>query len=365
MVSLDNFILYDTPHSSCDNSDYIGSPRVRTFTSKFLLGGDRLYERYNGLWVLKSVLVDNTLITDYSFEAVDILEEQILVLSAFDKVVTIQFETLWEYFKLPDVSELNEISRQLTERKIEGYHNPLKDTYYTLLDDGETVLSFEEWEVEMNTLHNKWLFCERSRLTDQGYGKDIIENYLTNRTFKEFLEKFYFNGIKFYSKEVEEDLSFTEVAVPVVQVTAQADYNESLQILIETTGMGENVMLPNNEESLAAYITSIGEMEYNHVEFTHEDVTRHATNVYNYHRSTQTESIRFEDLTDEVMTEEELYRDALQAIADTSGLETDEFLPLSTTSLNDYLDWIRYITDLPEDGVINYGTIIYNHHNGA
>jgi len=151
MVSLDNFILYDTPNRSCDNSDYIGSPRVRTFTSKFLLGDNKLYERYNGLWVLKSVLVDNALITDYSFEAIDILEEQILILSAFNRVITIQFETLWEYFKLPNVAELNEISKQLTDRKIEGYHNPLKATYYIHLDDCKTVLSFEDWEVEMNT----------------------------------------------------------------------------------------------------------------------------------------------------------------------------------------------------------------------
>ncbi len=286
MVSLDNFILYDTPHSSCDNSDYIGSPRVRTFTGKFLLGGDRLYERYNGLWVLKSVLVDNLLITDYSFEAIDILEEQILILSAFDKVVTIQFETLWEYFKLPHVAELNEISKQLTGRKIEGYHNPLKATYYTLLDDGKTVLSFENWEVEMNTLHTKWLFCERSRLTDQGYGEDTIEDYLNNRTFKEFLKKFYAGDIHFYSKEVEE----IDVTTP--------EYTEALNFLRLSTGLGEVELCRNMRSGIGNYLDYI--INFIHT-LSREEVVQYATIMYEYYMGKLEEPLFVPELESEVI----------------------------------------------------------------
>lgn len=371
MVSLDNFILFDTPYSSCDNSGYIGSPRIKTFTSKFLLGDNKLYERYNGLWVLKSVLVDDKLITDYSFEAVNLLEEQILILSAFDKEATIQFETLWEYFKLPSVAELNEISRQLTDRKIEGYHNPLKATYYTLLDDGKTVLSFEDWEVEMNTLHTKWLFCERLRLADQGFSKDTIEDYLSNRTFKEFLKKFYDDDIQFYSKEGEKDSSVTEMVVSdsVMQFTVD-QYNHSIEEMRLSTGLPEELLIRQITLPLSEYIDLM--LRMSHSRLTTNAVIHHATVIHNHHhpisQSRQSESPFmpvFEDLTDYVMTEEEMYQDALQVIADTSGLETNEFLPLSTTSLNDYLDWIREITDLPEDEVVDYGTTVYNYHYGT
>lgn len=276
-VSLDNFILFDTPHSSCDNSDYIGSPRVRTFTSKFLLGANKLYERYNGLWVLKSVLVDDKLVTDYSLEAIDILEEQIIILSAFDKVVAIQFETLWEYFKFPNVAELNEISKQLTDRKLEGYHNPLKETYYTLLDDGKTVLSFEDWEVEMNTLHTKWLFCERLRLTDDGYDNDVIEGYLSNRTFKEFLKKFYDDGIQFYSKEVGEELPITEITI----TQAQVDYTNSIEEIRLSTGLTERHQLNQIALPLSEYIDLM--LRLTHTRLNEERVIHHATVIHNYH----------------------------------------------------------------------------------
>lgn len=198
-VLLDEFILTQTPYSNCGNSDYICSPTIRQFASDYLLGRDRLYQKQNGLYVLKSILVDDILLTDYSFEDIDVLEEQILILSAFDRVVTIQWKTLWEYFKLPSMQELNELSHQLSLRKIEEYNNPLKVVYYRVVDKNETSLSFEDWEIEMNTLHLKWLFCERNKLIDNGYKLDTIESYLSNQTFSEFLYRFENNSIDFLS----------------------------------------------------------------------------------------------------------------------------------------------------------------------
>lgn len=357
-VSLDNFILYDTPHSSCDNGDYIGSPRVRTFTGKFLLGGNSLYERYNGLWVLKSVLVDDKLITDYSFEAVDILEEQILILSAFDKVVTIQFETLWEYFKLPSVAELNEISKQLTDRKIGGYHNPLKATYYTILDDGKTVLSFEDWEVEMNTLHTKWLFCERSRLTDSGYGKDTIEDYLSNRTFKEFLKKFYDDGIQFYSKDVEEDLPFAEVIVPQVQ----SEYDNSIEEMRLSTGLNERHQLNQIALPLSEYIDLM--LRMTHTRLNTNAVIRHATVVHNYHHLVHESVPVVEDLTASVLPSVD-YENARHSLTDFSALTLSDLVPEPTESIEDYLESLEGEVELPYEDILHYGTIIYNHHNGT
>lgn len=368
MVSLDEFIVFNTPNHSCDNKHYIGSDRLKTLTYAFLIGDNKIYQRHKSYWLLKAVLVEDKLLVDYSFEDIDLLEEQILILSAFDKEVTIKWETLWEYFKLPSVAELNDISKQLTDRKIEGYHNPLKATYYTLLDDGKTVLSFEDWEVEMNTLHTKWLFCERLRLADQGYSKDTIEDYLSNRTFKEFLKKFYDDGIQFYSKEVEEDSSVTEMVVSdsVMQFTVD-QYNHSIEEMRLSTGLPEELQILQITLPLSEYIDLM--LRMSHSRLTTNAVIHHATVIHNHHhpisQSRQSESpfmSVFEDLTDDVMTEEEMYQDALQAISDISGLETNEFLPLSTTSLNDYLDWIRAITNFPEDGAVSYGTIVYNYH---
>lgn len=345
MVSLDNFILFDTPYSSCDNSDYIGSPRVRSFTSRILLGDNKLYERYNGLWVLKSVLVDNTLITDYSFEAVDILEEQILILSAFDKVVTIQFETLWEYFKLPSVAELNKISKQLTDRKIEGYHNPLKATYYTLLDDGKTVLSFEDWEVEMNTLHTKWLFCERSRLTDSGYDKDTIEDYLSNRTFKEFLKKFYDDGIQFYSKEVEE----VDVTTP--------EYTEALNFLRLSTGLGEVELCRNMRSGFNNYIDYI--INFIHT-LSREEVVQYATLMYEYHMGKLEEAL----VTATVQSDSE-YTEARDLLLANSVITSSDLNPSPTETLTDYLQSLVGEIEMPYNDILHYGTIVYNYNRGT
>ena len=76
---------------------------------------------------------------------------------------------------------------------------------------------------------------------------------------------------------------------PVVQVQSAAEdlYNDSLQILMEASGMDEHTILPEDSEDLNTYIDSINRLFEEDEDINYEDVTRHATNVYNYHRSTQ------------------------------------------------------------------------------
>lgn len=359
-VSLDEFIVFNTPNHSCDNKHYIGSDRLKTLTYSFLIGNNKIYQRHRSYWLLKAVLVEDKLLVDYSFEDVDLLEEQILILSAFDRVVTIKWETLWEYFNVVDIEELNKISRQLVDRRLDEIANPLKFFYNNAVDDNKTQLDYEGWEVEMNELLTKWKECEQARLlaSTNRYSTSEIDNYISSKDLQWFIREYYNNSIVFYTPPDVQPV--VEEVLTTATVQPNAVYTEARDLLLEHSTMTSSDLNPNSAESLAEYIASLEE----EVELPPSDILHYGTIVYNYNRGTVETPFMpvFEDLTDEVITEEELYQDALQAIADTSGLETDEFLPLSTTSLNDYLDWVRDITDLPEDGVVNYGTIVYNYH---
>ena len=210
-VSLDEFIVFNTPNSSCDNRHYIGSDRLKTLTYAFLIGDNKIYQRHRSYWILKAVLVEDKLLVDYSFEDIDLLEEQILILSAFDRVVTIKWETLWEYFNIANVAELNKISRQLVDRRLDEITNPLKFFYNRAIDDGKTQLDYEGWEVEMNELFTKWKVCEEARLRD-GYTLGEITNYLATKNLHWFIREYYNNSIVFYTpSDVQPDIVVEDV----------------------------------------------------------------------------------------------------------------------------------------------------------
>lgn len=276
MVSLDEFIVFNTPNSSCDNRHYIGSDRLKTLTYAFLIGDNKIYQRHKSYWLLKAVLVEDKLLVDYSFEDIDLLEEQILILSAFDREVTIKWETLWEYFNVADVNELNKISRQLVDRRLDEIANPLKVFYNNAIDDGKTQLDYAEWEVEMNELLVKWKECEEARLLPN-YTVREITNYLATKDLNWFIREYYNNSIVFYTPP--------DVHPQAPNVT-QDLYSDSLQILMESSGMDESSILPEDGEELNTYIGSINRLVEDDEDINYEDVTRHATNVYNYHRIT-------------------------------------------------------------------------------
>lgn len=264
MVSLDNFILFDTPYSSCDNNDYIGSSTVRVFSSYYLLGCNRLYSNQGGYWVLKAVLVDDKLVTDYSFEDIKILDEQILILSAFDRAVTVQWETLWDYFKLPSMAELNEISRKLTDRKIECYNNPLKTIDYKHAVD----------EMRLSTGLSEELQVRNTNLPLAEYVDRMCSMY-HSRLNRESVVR-YATIIHNYHNPVVEEVSSEE-----------SQYQDSLNFFTQSTGLLESGILPEDDEILETYINSLSELDYDDTGITVDDITRHATIVYNYHRSTQ------------------------------------------------------------------------------
>ncbi len=331
------------PSTSGTNNFSILSDRWAELSNCRVGNGKAYY--YSGLvdkWQLKCIVIDDTFYFDFSASPItDVIKQQMWILKHTKNVgYKIEFVCLWEMFKLPTIEQLNEFAKIKQEVVVP---NPVvqsaQSEYDNAVEEMRLSTSLSEHS-QVRNIHfslSEYVELMRSmyhtRLSNEGAVNyaTIIHNYHN----------------------------------PVVQPQVQSSedlYNDSLQVLVEASGMNEATILPEDNELLETYIDSLSELDYNDEGITYEEVVRHATNIYNYHRSTQPEPIRFEDLDEEVITEEELYRDALQAIADTSGLETDEFLPLSTTSLNDYLDWVRDITDLPEDGVVNYGTIVYNYH---
>jgi len=214
MVSLDEFIVFNTPNHSCDNRHYIGSDRLKTLTYAFLIGNNKIYKRHNSYWLLKAVLVEDKLLVDYSFEDIELLEEQILILSVFDREVTIKWETLWEYFNVADINELNEISRQLVDRRLDEIANPLKVFYNNAIDDGKTQLDYVEWEVEMNELFAKWKVCEEARLlaSTNRYNTSEIDNYISSKDLKWFIREYCNDLITFYSSPEVQNVG-QEVAI--------------------------------------------------------------------------------------------------------------------------------------------------------
>lgn len=294
---------------------------------------------YSGLvdkWQLKCIVIEDTFYFDFSASPItDVIKQQMWILKHTKQIkYKIEFVCLWEMFKLPTIEQLNEFAKIKQELVVP--EQSTVDQYTHAVEEMRLSTGLPEFSLRPS-----------SRTLDEYL---TLMTSLIHTRLNEV-------GVIDYATVIYNHHN------SVVQVQSSEDlYNESLQVLVEASGMNEPSILPEPGEELGTYINSIHRLMDEDQDINYEDVTRHATNVYNYHRSTQSEPIRFEDLDEEVITEEELYRDALQAIADTSGLEIDEFLPLSTTSLNDYLDWVRDITGLPEDAIVGYGTTVYNHH---
>lgn len=281
MVSLDEFIVFNTPNHSYDNKHYIGSDRLKTLTYAFLIGDNKIYQRHKSYWLLKAVLVEDKLLVDYSFEDIDLLEEQILILSAFDRVVTIKWETLWEYFNVADIEDLNNISRQLVDRRLDEIANPIKAVYNQSVDDGKTILTFEEWELEMGLLFSKWKDCEKVRLVKIGNGTNWAEGFLNERTLKEFAIRYYNNEITFYEMQT---------------VVEQDEYSKSVEELGLSTGLNERDLLANIAIPFEDYVNLMRRLT--HTRLTEYGVIHHATVIHNYH------NLVVEDELEEVLEEE-------------------------------------------------------------
>lgn len=290
-VSLGNFYLFSGPSSYASNSHYIGSESIQTLGS-FLIGANRLYQyKTTNLWILKGILKDNVLLLDNSFGDPDFLNEQLAILEFVGTPAKVQYECLWTYFNLPSVEEINRISLQVTQRKVDEFTTPEKVYYYKCLDRGIFNGTYDEWIVEMDVLFEKWKNCERLRLTERGHTTSQIEYYIDDKNTSSFKRQYANDQITFYvSQRINETLFSTEEVKSMMSelnVISQTQYEDSLLILVEATNMDVPTILPEDIEDLNTYISSINRLLEDEDNVNYDDVARHATVVYNYHRNTQ------------------------------------------------------------------------------
>lgn len=221
---------------------------------------------YSGLvdkWQLKCIVIDDTFYFDFSANSiVDVIKQQMWILKHTKNVdYKIEFVCLWEMFKLPTIEELNEFAKIKQE---------------VVVPDQSTVDQYNHSIEEM-------------RLST---GLSETDLHPRNRNLGEYIE---WNQDFIHSRLNSEQVLHHSTVIynhhnPVVQSQVQSTtenlYNESLQILMEASGMNEPTILPEDSEDLNTYIGSINRLFDEDQDINYEDVTRHATNVYNHHRST-------------------------------------------------------------------------------
>lgn len=224
---------------------------------------------YNGLvdkWQLKCVVIDDTFYFDFSANSItDVIKQQMWILKHTKNVdYKIEFVCLWEMFKLPTIEQLNEFAKikqavvvpePVAQSTVNQYTHAVEEMRLStglneaMLHPGGTTLS-------------QYLASNTS----------LIHMHLTN------------DEVIAHSTVIHNH--YNPVVQPQVQSTTENLYNESLQILMEASGMNEPTILPEDSEDLNTYIGSINRLFDEDQDINYEDVTRHATNVYNHHRST-------------------------------------------------------------------------------
>jgi len=273
-IALTDFCI-NRPTTTGTNNFSILSDRWAEL-SNCRVGNSKAYY-YSGLvdkWQLKCIVIDDTFYFDFSANSiVDVIKQQMWILKHTKNVdYKIEFVCLWEMFKLPTIEELNEFAKIKQE---------------VVVPDQSTVNQYTHAveEMRLSTGLNEAMLHPGGTTLSQYLASNtsLIHMHLTN------------------DEVIAHSTVIHNYHHPVVQPQVQSSedlYNDSLQILVEATGMNEPSILPEDNESLETYINSLSELDYNDEEITYEDIARHATNVYNYHRSTQPEPIRVEDLTE-------------------------------------------------------------------
>lgn len=270
------------------NRPYCGSSNDFTILSdkwcslnNCTIGNGKVYY-YNGLvdkQQLKCIVIDDTFYFDFSANPIsDVIKQQMWILKHTKGVeYKIEFVCLWEMFKLPTIEQLNEFAKIKQEVVVSEVRSSQSE-YDNAIEEMRlsTGLSERQQLNNINLPLSEYTDLMRSmyhtRLSNEGAVNyaTIIHNY------------------------------HHPVVQPQVQ-SAEALHNESLQILVEATALPESSILPEDNESLDTYINSLSELNYHNEEITYEDIARHATNVYNYHRSTENQYVTVEDLAEEVI----------------------------------------------------------------
>ena len=269
-IALTDFWI-NRPTTTSTNNFSILSDRWAELSNCRVGNGKAYY--YSGLvdkWQLKCIVIDDTFFFDFSANSiVDVIKQQMWILKHTKNVdYKIEFVCLWEMFKLPTIEQLNEFATIKQEVVVpEPVVQSIVDQYNHSVEEMRLSTGLEESSQLLNIHYSLSEYIDLMlRMTHTRLNTNAVIRHAT--------------VIHNYHNPVVQSQ---------VQSTTENLYNESLQILMEASGMDEYeyTILPEDHEDLNTYIGSINRLFDEDQDINYEDVTRHATNVYNYHRSTQ------------------------------------------------------------------------------
>lgn len=160
-----------------------------------------------------------------------------------------------------------------------------------------------------------------------------------------------------------------EVVVPTPIVrTRQEEYEHAIEEMRLSTGLDERSQLLNIHYSLSEYVDLMLIMSHNRLNAA--SVRHYATIIHNYHNPVVEEVV---EASSDTTTGQEEYDEALSELLEYLDIEPSDILPLSTSSLEEYLEYLseNVLVDGTGETFINidtldhYGTIVYNYHNGS
>ena len=265
-IGLTDFWI-DRPYISNSNNFSILSDKWCNLNNCTIGNGKAYY--YNGLvdkQQLKCVVIDDTFYLDFSANSITgVIKQQMWILKHTKGIdYKIEFVCLWEMFKLPTVEQLNEfakIKQEIVAPQIPS--RPTQSEYERAIGEMRLSTGLHE-ELQLRNIHfslseyvDRMCSMYHSRLS-----RESVVRYATI--------------IHNYHNPVVEEVSSEE-----------SQYQDSLNFFTRSTGLPESGILPEDDESLETYIDSLGGLDYDDTGITVEDITRHATIVYNYHRGTE------------------------------------------------------------------------------
>ena len=257
------------PLRNCSNFSILSNWYVN-FSSAYY-GNGKVFRYQDGVkkYQLSCIVIEDTFYLDFSAPHLkdNILQQMWILKHTTGIEYKLKMKCLWEFFNLPTIKQLNEFAE--IKQEIVAPTPTVQSEYEHAIEEMRLSTGLTEGLV----LHNMHLplaeyvdlmvSMRHSRLNAASvrHYATIIHNY-HNPVVDEVIDT--------HTQNSDEDL-----------------YNESLQILVEVSGMNEPSILPEDNESLNTYITSINQLVDEDQDISFEDVTRHATIVYNYHRSTR------------------------------------------------------------------------------
>lgn len=269
-IALTDFWI-DRPYISNTSNFSILSDKYCNLNSCHL-GNSKAYY-YSGLvdkYQLKCVVIDDTFYLDFSANSItDVIKQQMWILKHTKGIeYKIEFVCLWEMFKLPTVEQLNEFAK-------------IKEEVVVPIPTVQAQYEHAVNEMRLSTGLAEGLVLHNMHLSLSEYVDLMVS--MEHSRLNAASTRHYATIIHNYHNPVVEEVA----EVRQTQSSDEDLYNESLQILVEVSGMNEPSILPEDNESLNTYITSINQLVDEDQDISFEDVTRHATIVYNYHRSTR------------------------------------------------------------------------------